>query len=425
MIITVKQGNTIYSLSRLYSLPVSKIISDNGIKNETIVVGQSLIIDIPDDFLIAEQTTTVKNISQALDITQRSLFQNNYFLSGRQDIKKGDYVVLSYKTLPQQEKIIGGYAYSFISQQILFSVMNYLTYIIPFTYGFTKEGELISLETYGILKEAQNSGTGALMHISTLTDEGYFDNTLPHFIFTDETARRRLINNIISEIIEKGYDGADIDFEFLTAEQKEDYIAFTKELYNSLHDIGKILVIAVPPMNSKEQRGILFDGIDYESLGQNADYIMIMAYEYGYKFGPPLAIAPVNQIVRVLDYAISVIPNEKILLGVANYGYDWTLPYIRGESDAPSISTVEAIELAKRYGAEIMFDEIAMAPYFFYTDSDNKAHEVWFEDARSIAAKMNLIKEYNLAGGFIWDLMRENPQAYVTINSEVKIHQTS
>ena len=146
-----------------------------------------------------------------------------------------------------------------------------------------------------------------------------------------------------------------------------------------------------------------------------------MTYEYGYKFGPAMAIAPINQVEKVLDYAITKIPQEKILLGISNYGYDWTLPYIKGESDAPSISTTEALSLAYEYGAEIMFDEISAAPYFFYTDSNDRIHEVWFEDARSFEEKMNLIKRYRLAGGFIWDLMRENPQGFVTINSSLEI----
>ncbi|MBQ8758723.1 MAG: glycoside hydrolase, partial [Clostridia bacterium] len=222
-------------------------------------------------------------------------------------------------------------------------------------------------------------------------------------------------------VLEKGYEGVDIDFEFLPFEARGGYIEFTRKLSDALHEIGKILVIAVPPKTSDEQEGLLVEGIDYAALGENADYILSMTYEYGYKFGPAMAIAPINQVRLVLDYAITRIPNEKLLLGISNYGYDWTLPFVRGESDAPSLSTVEAIELAKRYGSEIMFDDISMAPYFFYTDEEGRAHEVWFEDARSFKAKIDLIEEYNLAGGFIWDLMRDNPQGYVTINSLVKI----
>lgn len=108
-------------------------------------------------------------------------------------------------------------------------------------------------------------------------------------------------------------------------------------------------------------------------------------------------------------------------MGISNYGYDWTLPYVRGESVAPSLSTVEALEIALTRGADIRFDEQAKSPYFYYTDDGGNEHVVWFEDARSYAAKVALMEEYDLAGGFIWDLMRRNPQGYVTLNALLNI----
>ncbi len=421
MIITVNSGDTLYSLSRQYALPVEKIISDNGITDEILVTGQSLIIEIPESSVTTSEETTVGEISREYGIDERQLFRNNYILGGRQQIPKGTYLALTYKDAPNEQKIIGGYAYDFIGTDRLYEVINYLTYIMPFTYGFTGSGELITVDDRFIIETAREAGTKVLMHISTLTDEGVFDSNLPSLIFENNEVQTALLDNIISEVILKGYDGVDIDFEFLPLSEKEGYISFTRMLSERLREIGKILVIAVPPKNSDEQEGLLVEGIDYSALGENADYIMIMAYEYGYKFGPAMAIAPTNQVRNVLDYAVTKIPSEKILLGISNYGYDWTLPYVRGESDAPSISTTEAVNLANEYGAEILFDTLSSAPYFFYTDSEGLVHEVWFEDARSFEAKMNLIKEYNLAGGFIWDLMRENPQGYVTINSLTKI----
>jgi spore germination protein YaaH len=78
-------------------------------------------------------------------------------------------------------------------------------------------------------------------------------------------------------------------------------------------------------------------------------------------------------------------------------------------------------DAAKKYGAKIQFDENSSAHYFYYTDEKGREHEVWYEDARSFKAKMDLIEEYGLPGGFIWELMRENPQGYVTINSSTNI----
>ena len=421
MIIVVNRGETVYEISNRYSVPVEKIIADNGVLQEILVVGQSLWLDEAEQSISFDTNKTVNEVSIEYGIEEKTLFRNNFYLRGRQNIPRNSYLVLSYRNNPDTQKIIGGYAYDFIGTDRLYSVINYLTYIMPFTYGFTPEGTLIPPDDTYILSVANQYGVKSLLHISTLTEDGYFDSNLPSYVFDDENVQNILIDNLLSEVISKGYDGVDIDFEYLTSMQKEGYITFTKQLSEALHEIDKILVIAVPPITSGEQQGILVDGIDYAGLGENADYILIMAYEYGYRFGPPLAIAPVNQIRRVLDYAVTVIPRQKILLGISNYGYNWTLPYIQGESDAPSISTVEAIELAKKYGAEIQFDDTAKAPFFIYTDEQGKIHEVWFEDARSFQAKMDLINEYNLSGGFIWDLMRENPQGFVTINSAVDI----
>ncbi len=108
-------------------------------------------------------------------------------------------------------------------------------------------------------------------------------------------------------------------------------------------------------------------------------------------------------------------------MGIPTYGYDWTLPYQAGNPGAPSLSPVEAVNLARRYGAEIQFDEIAQSPWFRYTDDSGNLHEVWFEDARSIQAKLDLAREYNLLGIGYWNSMREFPQNWVVLNNEYNI----
>lgn len=99
------------------------------------------------------------------------------------------------------------------------------------------------------------------------------------------------------------------------------------------------------------------------------------------------------------------IPSEKILLGVPNYGYDWILPFVRGESEAVTIGNVEAVQIAIANNAPIRFDELAQSPFFSYED-DGILHEVWFEDVRSLQRKYDLIEEYNLRGIGVWQIMR-------------------
>jgi spore germination protein len=118
----------------------------------------------------------------------------------------------------------------------------------------------------------------------------------------------------------------------------------------------------------------------------------------------------------VLDYALTEIPPTKIFIGIPNYGYDWKLPYEKGKTRAQSISNERAVMIAAQYASSIEFDETAKAPYFYYTDEYDSAHAVWFEDARSVRAKLALVAEYALRGAGYWNLDRPFPQNWLVLN---------
>jgi len=105
----------------------------------------------------------------------------------------------------------------------------------------------------------------------------------------------------------------------------------------------------------------------------------------------------------VLDYAVSVIPAGKILMGMPNYGYDWTLPFVQGSAARP-LSNTAAIAQASDVGAAIKYDERSQAPFYNYYDRQGRRHEVWFDDARSIRARLRLIHDYNLGGLSYWTI---------------------
>lgn len=133
-----------------------------------------------------------------------------------------------------------------------------------------------------------------------------------------------------------------------------------------------------------------------------------------------------DKVRRVVDYGVTVIPPEKIFLGMPNYGYDWRLPFVAGETIARSLSNVEAVELAKEKNAEILFDEVAQSPYFNYFMRENSRsfeHVVWFEDARSVAAMLGLVQEYALRGFAVWNLMRYFPQMWLVVNNTFRIRR--
>ena len=221
----------------------------------------------------------------------------------------------------------------------------------------------------------------------------------------DEAARDRLIENLLVVMQEKSYGGLDIDFEFIKAEDRDAFTEFVRVCTERMHAYGFQVSVALAPKTSAMQKGLLYEGKDYRAIGEIADHVLVMTYEWGYTYGPPMAVAPLNMVRNVLEYAVTEIPPEKISMGIPNYGYDWELPYERGITRAKTIGNIEAVRIAINRGAEIKFDEVAMTPYFNY-DSNGITHEVWFEDARSIQAKYDLIKELKLRGPGFWQIMQ-------------------
>ena len=237
----------------------------------------------------------------------------------------------------------------------------------------------------------------------------------------DQAAQDRLVEQVLEVLRSRGYQGLDVDFEYVAAQDSQAYAAFLSRLHGLLRPMGLPLFAALAPKVRADQSGALYEGHDYRRIGQAVDGALLMTYEWGYSQGPPMAVAPIHMVRRVVDYAVSEIPVEKISLGIPNYGYDWPLPFVSGTTRARSLSNQQAIALAVEQGAEIFYDETAQSPYFHYTDNAGTAHAVWFEDARSLDAKLRLIQEYGLMGAGFWNLMRPFSQTWLVLDSLYQI----
>ncbi len=314
------------------------------------------------------------------------------------------------------EIIVNGYVYPFVDPEVLTATLPHLTFISIFTYGITDEGDLVPLEDAELLETIKDSETLPLMVLTSLRPEGGFDNLVAHRVFNDPALSDRLIENIVTTVMGKGYAGIDFDFEFLLPEDRVPYADFVNRTRQRLNPLGKVVAVALAPKTYAEQPGLLYESHDYGLMGKAANLTLLMTYEWGYMFGPPMAVAPVNQVRRVLEFGITKIPRYKILMGIPNYGYDWTLPYEMGTA-AEKITNTEAVERAIRHGAVIQFDELAQTPFYHYFDSLGREHEVWFENAESIKAKLNLVAEFNLAGVSYWNLMNYFPENWRMLNS--------
>src|SRR5699024_5958325 len=198
-------------------------------------------------------------------------------------------------------------------------------------------------------------------------------------------------------------------------DDKESYNDFLRKIGTRLHQEGLLLSTALAPKTSSTQQEVLYEAHDYAAHGEIADFSVLMTYEWGYSAGPPLPVSPINEVEKVLTYALSVMPQDKILMGQNLYGYDWTLPFVQGESFARALSPQQAVQLAREQGAEIEYDDTSQAPFFHYIDAEGSEHIVWFEDARSIQAKFDLIKRLGLRGIAYWKFGLSFPQNWLLL----------
>lgn len=414
---TVAPGDTIYTIAQQYGVPPARIISDNMLTDPAnLVVGQTLVILYYNQVHIVRPGDTLFTIASAYGTTAKALLRNNPQLRGNPTIFEGQPIVIDYNSVIRGKLTTNGYAYPFIDREVLRMTLPYLTYLTIFTYGFTPTGQLVMPDDEELIALAREYNVAPMMMLSTLTEEGRFSNELSTMLLTNPNLQTTLIQNIINNLNAKDYYGLEIDFEYVRPEERDAYTEFIRRVTEAANAAGYPVGVALAPKTSDDQPGLLYEAHDYAAIGAIADFVLLMTYEWGYTFSPPMAVAPIDKVSAVVDYALTEIPAVKINMGVPNYGYVWPLPFIEGESRARSISNVEAVDLARRYNAEIKFDPVAMTPFFDYRSEDGQRHEVWFEDSRSIEAKLNLATRDNLRGVSIWNIMRFFPGLWLVAN---------
>ena len=418
MVHVVQSGESVASIAMHYGVDPGRLAADNAVPADgALAVGQTLVVRFPRQVHAVQAGETLTSIAAAYGTSVRQLWRNNWPLGGTEDLSPGQVLVISHFDERLGSASFNGYAYPYIASTLLSAQLPYVTYLTPFTYGITAGGGLLPLEDDAMLSAARQRGTAPVMHLSTLTESGQFDTQRAEVVLTDFEVQDRLVAEVLQTVLRKGFAGLDVDFEYLPGELAEAYAAFLSRLQRLLHSRGLFVWAALAPKTSASQPGLLYEGHNYAAVGAATDGVLLMTYEWGYTYGPPMAVAPLPNVRAVLDYAITEIPAEKIFLGIPNYGYDWSLPFIQGVTRAQSISNQRAIELAVEYGIAIQYDETAQSPFFHYTDAGGTVHEVWFEDARSMSAKLRLIAEYGFQGGGFWNLMRPFSQTWLVLDA--------
>ena len=405
IIYTVKKGDSLFKIAQNFGTTVAELERFNNLGNiRYLPEGLSLVVPSESGSYRVQKGDSLYSIALSQGLTVEELLKLNPNLRPPFTIYP-DQILNVPKRQKSRTIDVNGYCYSYIKSENLALSLPYLTYLSIFSYNIMPDGRLRGINDDRIISAARAQNVAPLMVVANLNEEEAFDSELAKRFLRNDVAQRNFINGIPSYLKEKGYMGINLDFEYVYAENREDYNVFMCALGERLSREGLLLTTALAPKSSDNQSGILFEGHDYRRLGECCDWIMLMTYDWGYAAGPPQAVSPLNEVEKVVRYATTVIPSDKLLLGLPNYAYDWTLPY-RSGTRAKYLKLRDVPQYAADRGAVIKFDTTAATPYFNYREG-GREHIVWYDDARSWAEKIKLIEEYDLLGAGIWTM--DNP----------------
>ncbi|MDK2964606.1 LysM peptidoglycan-binding domain-containing protein [Lacrimispora sp.] len=421
----VQSGETIVAISEYYHIPVDRLIIENGITNpDNLAIGQTIVIVQPETVYTVRAGDTLQSIAKQHSVTVMDLLRNNPTLSDRNYLYPGETIVITYQTNKTKTIATNGYTFSYIDKAVLKKTLPFLTYLTIFNYTATDKGELIPAgDDTELIQMALSNGVAPIMFVSTITREGMINRETNYNILNNSAIQDLLIENSLKVLKNKGYYGINIYIEEISFDNLDKLSAYLKKASDILHPEGYQILITITPVTNINASGISLEELNYTKLFQYVDKIIFASYDWATTFGYPSSIFPVNILINLLNYAVSVIPSEDIFLGFITVGYDWKLPYIPGVTAANIVTNDRAIQIAADKNLPIQFNETTQSPYFYYMDSDGILHIIWFNDARSFQAQVMLVTQYNLLGLSLWTIMKFNAQMWFIINTQYNIQK--
>ncbi|SDG60387.1 Spore germination protein YaaH, partial [Fontibacillus panacisegetis] len=303
------------------------------------------------------------------------------------------------------KEVFGYYApYDTAGYESLTQNSSYMDNLLSATFDITSTGDVVGNNPTNVLEFSSQNGIKTYAVFQN-REQGGFSPQIAETVVSSETLRQTLIQNIYSIVSANGYEGVNIDFEGLSSSYKESFTQFILELADVLRPSGYKIIVSIYPITSiSEENSMVYDLVQ---LGNLVDYVQVMAHNQHGPWGLPGPLAGYQWVENVLQYTLSKITSEKILLGLTNYSYDWNL-------EKPSRNVLLPLKkilwLSSVSGGFHTWDPASQSPYFTYEGSNGNDHNVWYENSASIQLKTQLVLKYNLAGVSVWRLGYEETE---------------
>ncbi|WP_248927070.1 LysM peptidoglycan-binding domain-containing protein [Paenibacillus hamazuiensis] len=412
-IYTVRSGESLYSIAHKYRVSLEAVQSVNQLPAGTLVPGQDLII--PTNHYIVQPGDSLYLIARMSYLSIQTIMTANGLNSYALTVGQRIYLPPRSKAIADNLSFIVPTEPSEV-EALIRTYQSVSTYIAVFDYHISAEGELSQLDDTFVIRTLRSHRIVPLATVTNLTAAG-FSAELASTVLNDAARRSRLVERIYRLMTNKHYGGVMIDFERVKGEDRETFTEFLRLLARRLKEGGYVTAVAVPPKTREDIPWML--GYDYRGIGAAVDLVFIMAYDWHEISTPPGPVAPIGAVRQTLGFAIERMDRRKILLGLPRYGYDWAAPFTNPANNR-AVSVQTAIQLAFRHRVPISYSVRDEQAYFSYRNGQGRLHQVWFENIRGRAAKLDLAVRLRIRGGGSWQLGLEFPQSSYLVNAFVQ-----
>lgn len=444
----VKAGDSLYSIAQRLNVPIESLIELNNLETTNLFVGQRLEVPFYTEVIVKPEIANIRLgpgtnfniIAQMVKGARLPVIEINEewtkveLFDGREGWianalvdrrvyggEKPIIALLGYYTLEEGPALPSSYD-SFVANK------DQLTNVPLFMFRIS-EDDPTTIEKFGdftnqyvkdVIEVGHKSNVKVLSLIHNLLYSGGVEKAkeITSKMLATKESRSTFIQNTIELIEGYGFDGVNIDIEDVNIEDSEKLSEFFTELGEALSEKGYYLAASVPSRVSDEPFNPFSDPFDYGVIGKAVDEFDVMLYnEHGWPGSGPGPVVSIGWMDRVLRYTITKMPKEKIMAAVSVFGFDFNLTTGKNAY----VTYDRAMELAKKYNKEVIFDEETQTPYFAYTDEEGNEHEVWFENAQSIKAKIDLANELGIKGIALWRLGMEDESMWKMIREDVVV----